>query len=211
MEFGVANFTLACGLDRHTLAKLDRGCGAAVEIPLINMHDGMRVNEMKLDGMVLPLLKFHGKAGWQVGRPLKFNPARAQITVSRSHPMDTGYSIKCTPTISSTLSTSITHGIISSLQPSIAIPLFGPDRASFLTFPSPSSGSSRRVVELSDIFAICGPEPVNRRGLSFGFAAASGSAALSHPYVHLSELLAATSDPRCITTAVSELTAVRSI
>lgn len=30
-------------------------------------------------------------------------------------------------------------------------------------------------------------------------------------YVHLSELLAATSDPRCITTSVSELTAVRTI
>lgn len=39
----------------------------------------------------------------------------------------------------------------------------------------------RRPELLSDIFAICGPEPVNRRALPFGFAAASGSAALSHP------------------------------
>ncbi|CAK41050.1 hypothetical protein M747DRAFT_236729 [Aspergillus niger ATCC 13496] len=288
MEFVVANFTLACGLDRHTLAKLDRGSAVWNEDGNvgINMHANMRVSEVKLDGMVLPLLEIvkwgsgSWKAGWQVGRPLKLYPARAQIMVSRSHPMEyvhrsdvqaapprlqerlfliprcrdrlmrksTVYSIKCNPTITSTLSTSITQSIIPgpsaqhpdstfSTRPSC---FRGHRRATrkknsftFL-FLSPSHPQSfltlysffraqlefRRPELLSDIFAICGPEPVNRRALPFGFAAASGSAALSHPrsrfpynpsYVHLSELLAATSDPRCITTSVSELTAVRTI
>ncbi|OJJ66519.1 hypothetical protein ASPBRDRAFT_59630 [Aspergillus brasiliensis CBS 101740] len=191
MEFVVAKFTLACGLDRHTLAKQVRGCGAA------SWNDG--------------------KAGWQVGRPLKLNPARVQIMVSTfeitfdgvhtsdvqvatprlqqrhlsramrlSNEQSTVDSFRCSPTIrKSTLSTSITRGI--NPGPSAQY-----SHSTFSTRPS----CFKRI--LSDIFAICGPEPVNRRALPFGFAAASGSAALSHPYVHLSELLAATSDPRCI-------------
>ncbi|PWY62711.1 hypothetical protein BO83DRAFT_403630 [Aspergillus eucalypticola CBS 122712] len=194
----------------------------------LNMHDGMRVNEMKLDGV-------SWKAGWQVGRPLKLNPARAQIMVQISdvqvaalrlqerpflisgveNPSDeesTGYSIKCTPDDQQHL-IYLDHSWYH-FEPSAQHrnSTFW-TRPSFVPyFPPPFFWKfKKKLFELSDIFAICGPEPVNRRGLPFGFAAASGSAALSHPYVHLSEVLAATSDPRCISTSVSELTAVRSI